>query len=120
MLFEYLDTTATSRGLIGVGIALCSEAEQAPLDRIPMDSRLYADRSNMTGRGTQCCLLVVSAYAPTDYSPDKVKYKFFKKRYNLLKDNRLNVVIMTDDFNVQLDKLNRIERHLGGSHGVLA
>ncbi|CAH8650188.1 unnamed protein product [Schistosoma margrebowiei] len=117
---------SASRGLAGVGIALSPRAELALLEWIPVDSRLCAVRLNGTvrirkDRDTRRCLFVVSAYSPTDCSADDVKDEFYRKLSDLLrKARRSDVVIMAGDFNAQVGKLSEMERHLGGSYGVVA
>ncbi|TNN08890.1 polyprotein, partial [Schistosoma japonicum] len=99
--------TATTAGLAGVSIALSSKVEKALLDWIPIDSRLYAVLLNGTvrtrkDRDTRRNLFVVSVYAPTDCSSNKVKDGFYRKLSDLLcKTERTDVVIVVGDFNAQ-------------------
>ncbi|KAK4474221.1 hypothetical protein MN116_000067 [Schistosoma mekongi] len=120
------DSTATSRGLAGVGIALSMKAEQALLDWIPVDSRLCAVRLNGSvrtrkDRDSRRCLFVVSAYAPTDCSLDEVKDEFYRKLSELLhRAKHSDLVILAGDFNAQIGSLNQSKRHLGGCFSVPA
>lgn len=108
-----------------VGIALSPWAELALLDWITVDSRLCAVQLNRTvrtrkDRDTRRCLFVISAYSPTNCSSDHVKDEFCGKISGLLQNvRRCDVVIVAHDFNAQLAELSEMERHLGGSDGVM-
>lgn len=70
--------------------------------------------------GDTChCLIVVSTYAPTACSSDKVK--FYRKLSNLLqKAANADVIIVARGFSTQIGQLNQTERHLVGSCDVVA
>lgn len=106
-------------------MVLSSKAEQALLHWILVDSRLCAVRLNRTtrtrkDRNTSRYICVVSAYTPTDCSTDEVQDQFYRKLFNLRKAKRSEAVIVVGNFSAQIDKLNQIERHLGGIYSVAA
>ncbi|CAH8633515.1 unnamed protein product [Schistosoma curassoni] len=93
------DAVASFRGLGGVDIALSTRAEQALLEWIPVNSRLYVVRLNSSvrtrkGRDTHRCLFVVSAYGPTDCSPDEVKDEFYRKLSELLYNSERSDIVL--------------------------
>nr|CAX83711.1 endonuclease-reverse transcriptase [Schistosoma japonicum] len=101
-------------------------AEQALLEWIPVNSRLCAVQLNgsvrtQRNRDTRRCLFVVSAYAPTDCSPDKLKDEFYRNLCELLqKAKHSDIVVVAGDFNAQIGSLDQTERHLGGYFSVPA
>ncbi|CAH8453374.1 unnamed protein product [Schistosoma guineensis] len=97
---------------------------QALLEWIPVNSRLCVVRLNGSARtqkdrDTRRCLFVVSAYAPTDRNLDEMKGDFYRKLSELLQKAKCsNIVLLADDFNAQVGRLNQAERHLGGYSGI--
>ncbi|CAH8872067.1 unnamed protein product, partial [Trichobilharzia szidati] len=84
------DPAASASGVAGVGVALSARAEAALLDWIPINSRLCAVRLEgytkvRSSRPDTRCLFVVSAYAPTDCSPDAMKDEFYHQLNDLLR-----------------------------------
>ncbi|CAI2730672.1 unnamed protein product [Schistosoma spindalis] len=83
------DPVASSSGLAGVGVALSSRDEAALIDWIPINSRLCAVRLESPiklrrNRREKRFLFVISAYAPTDCSPDAIKDEFYHQLTVLL------------------------------------
>ncbi|CAH8651686.1 unnamed protein product [Schistosoma intercalatum] len=114
------DLVASSSGLTGVGVALNARAEAALIDWIPINSRLCAVRleSSIKVRKNRCekrCLFVISAYAPTDSSPDAIKDEFYHQLSVLLQKVRsTDVVVLAGDLNAQVGRLGTEESRLGG------
>ena len=113
-----------ARGINGVGIALSSRAEAALLDWIPVNSRLCAVRLDCnfkvnSGRRSNRCLFVVSAYAPTNCSSEAEKDDFYRDLSRLLRSARSSdIVILAGDMNAQVGRLSSTESHLGGRFSV--
>ena len=118
------DSEAATSGLAGVGVALSDRAEAALLDWIPVDSRLCAVRLRgsckvNSRRSDRRNLFVVSAYAPTDCSPDAIKDVFYQKLHDLLrKANRADIVVLAGDMNARVGRLSPSEAHIGGPFGL--
>jgi hypothetical protein len=118
------DPEAASVGVAGVGIALSKRAEGAILDWIPVNSRLCAVRISGSSkvnayRDTKRCLFVVSAYAPTDCSPDSVKDQFYAALDSLLRRAAgTDIIVLAGDLNARIGRLTSDETHLGGMHGL--
>lgn len=118
------DPEATATGQAGVGIALSSRAEAALQDWIPVSSRLCAVRLRGSCKVSKCrsderSLFVVSAYAPTDCSPDTVKDEFYHQLHVLLrKASKTDIVILAGDLNARVGRLDSSEAHLGGRFGL--
>ena len=118
------DPEASAAGQAGVGVALSTRAESALLDWIPVNSRLCAVRLEGScrvnkRRSDKRCLFVISAYAPTDCSPDAVKDDFYHHLHNLLrKAPKTDIVILAGDLNARVGRLSSDEAHLGGHYGL--
>ena len=118
------DATSAALGQAGVGVVLSSAAEACLTDWIPVNSRLCAVRlassfAVRTNRPVKRSLFVISAYAPTDCSPDSVKDSFYSDLANLINLRRSSdIVLLAGDMNAQVGKLNDDETCLGGRYGV--
>ncbi|CAH8589108.1 unnamed protein product [Dicrocoelium dendriticum] len=115
---------ASSTGQAGVGIALSPLIEAALVDWIPISSRMCAVRlagsfKALKSRGTNRCVFIITAYAPTNCSDDSVKNDFYRQLTQLLRRRRsTDTVVQAGDLNAQVGKLSTDEMHLGGQHGV--
>ena len=118
------DTVAAAAGYAGVGIVLSDRAEKALCDWIPVNSRLCAVRlatSVKTARNREAnrCLFIVSAYAPTNCSPDATKDQFYDDLGGLLRLARSSdIIVVAGDMNAQVGKLSASEARLGGLLGL--
>ncbi|CAH8585359.1 unnamed protein product [Schistosoma haematobium] len=105
------DPVASSSGLAGVGVSLSARTEAALIDWIPINSRLCAVRLESSikvrrNRREKRCLFVISAYAPTDYSPDAIKDEFYHQLSVLLQKVRsTDIVVLAGDLNAQIDHI---------------
>ncbi|GAA55110.1 craniofacial development protein 2 [Clonorchis sinensis] len=123
-LRTYSDPQATAVGCAGVGIVASRRAEVSLLDWIPVDSRLCAVRPATSvkrshKREVDRCLLVVSAYAPTDCSSDAVQDRFYDAlNALLLRAKSLDIVVVVGDLNAQVGRLSVSQTHLGGRYGL--
>ncbi|CAH8510864.1 unnamed protein product [Schistosoma intercalatum] len=114
------DPVASSSGLAGVGVALSARAEAELVDWIPINSRLCAVRLESSikvrrNRREKRCLFVISAYAPTDCSPDVIKDEFYHQLSVLLQKVRsTDIVVLVGDLNAQVGRLCTEESRLGG------
>ena len=119
------DPVASSSGLAGVGVALSARAEAALIDWIPINSRLCAVRLESSikvrrNRREKRCLFVISAYAPTDCSPDAIKDEFYHQLTVLLQKARsTDIVVLAGDLNAQVGRLGTEESRLGGRWGLV-
>ncbi|CAH8665748.1 unnamed protein product [Schistosoma haematobium] len=119
------DPVASSSGLAGVGVALSARAEAALVDWIPINSRLCAVRLESSikvrrNRREKRCLFVISAYAPTDCSPDAIKDEFYHQLSVLLQKVRsTDIVVLAGDLNAQVGRLGTEESRLGGRWGLV-
>ncbi|CAH8447460.1 unnamed protein product [Schistosoma margrebowiei] len=119
------DPVASLSGFAGVGVALSARAEAALIDWIPINSRLCAVRLESSikvrrNRREKRCLFVISAYAPTDCSPDAIKDEFYHQLSVLLQKVRLtDIVVLTGDLNAQVGRLGTEESRLGGRWGLV-
>ncbi|CAH8540670.1 unnamed protein product [Schistosoma guineensis] len=119
------DPVASSSGLAGVGVALSARAEAALIDWIPINSRLCAVRLESSikvrrNRREKRRLFVISAYAPTDCSPDAIKDEFYHQLTVLLQKVRsTDIVVLTGDLNAQVGRLGTEESRLGGRWGLV-
>ncbi|CAH8549785.1 unnamed protein product [Schistosoma margrebowiei] len=119
------DPVASSSGLAGVGVALGARAEAALIDWIPINSRLCAVRLESSikarrNRREKRCLFVISAYAPTDCSPDAIEDKFYHQLSVLLQKVRsTDIVVLAGDLNTQVGHLGTEESRLGGRWGLV-
>jgi exonuclease III len=118
------DPEASASGQAGVGVALSPRAEAALLDWIPVNSRLCAVRLEgscrvNSRRSDTRALFVVSAYAPTDCSPDTIKDVFYQQLHELLhKASRTDIVLLAGDLNARVGRLSVNEARLGGQFGL--
>jgi len=118
------DSEAAASGCAGVGIILSSKAEDCLLDWIPVDSRLCAVRLATAvkvshDREAIRCLFIVSAYAPTNCSPDSVKDSFYDALSTLLRRAKSSdIVVVAGDMNAQVGRLSAAEALLGGRLGL--
>ena len=118
------DASSSARGIYGVGIALSPRAERSLLEWIPVNSRLCAMRLRVSikvnaNRSRNRCLFVVSAYAPTDTSPENEKDDFYRDLSQLLRSAKSSdIVVLAGDMNAQIGRLNSMEAHLGGRFSV--
>lgn len=114
------DLASSARGQSGVEITLSMQAGRALLDRIPVNSRLYAvllDSSIRVNnsRLKRRCLFVVSVYAPTDCSSLEATDGFYRKLSRLIRSVRsMDVTVVADDFDTQLGYLAETEWRIGG------
>ncbi|CAH8517778.1 unnamed protein product [Schistosoma margrebowiei] len=119
------DPVASSFGLAGVGVALSARAEAALVDWIPINSRLCAVRLESSikvrrNRREKRCLFVISAYAPTDCSPDAIKDEFYHQLSVLLQKVRsTDIVVLAGDLNAQVGRLGTEESRLGSRWGLV-
>ena len=119
------DPVASSSGLAGVGVALSARAEAALIDWIPINSRLCAVRLESSikvrrNRREKRCLFIISAYAPTDCSPDAIKDEFYHQLTVLLQKARpTDIAIPAGDLNAQVGRLGTEESRLGGRWGLV-
>ncbi|KAH9591881.1 UBX domain-containing protein 4 [Schistosoma haematobium] len=120
------DPVASSSGLAGVSVALSARAEAALVDWIPINSRLCAVRLESSikvrrNRREKRCLFVISAYAPTDCSPDAIKDGFYHQLSVLLQKVRsIDIVVLAGDLNAQVGRLGTEESRLGGRWGLVS
>ncbi|KAH9587678.1 ATP-binding cassette sub- A member 3 [Schistosoma haematobium] len=118
------DPVACSSGLAGVGVAPSARDEAALIDWIPINSRLCAVRLESSikvrrnGREKRC-VFVISAYAPTDYSPDAIKDEFYHQLSILQKVRSTDIVVLAGDLNAQVGRLGTEESRLGGRWGIV-
>ncbi|CAH8632296.1 unnamed protein product [Dicrocoelium dendriticum] len=102
------DDAASSTGQVGVGIALSPRAEAALVDWIPIRRQMCAVRlagsfKTSKSRGTNRCLFVIFAYAPTNCSDDSVKDDFYRQLNELLRHRRsTDTVVLAGDLNAQV------------------
>ncbi|CAH8519273.1 unnamed protein product [Schistosoma haematobium] len=119
------DPVASSSDLAGVGVALSDRAEAALIDWIPINSRSCAVRLESSikvrrNRREKRCLLVISAHAPTDCSPDAIKNEFYHQLAVLLQKVRsTDIVVLARDLNAQVGRLGTEESRLGGRWGLV-
>ena len=117
------DPALSSRSYAGVGIALSTRAEKAPLEWIPINSHLCAVRLDSSirvnkQRNAKRHLFVVSAYAPTDCSNDETKDSLYRELSNLLRSAKQRDVVLAGDMNAQVGRIASSEKHLGGPFGI--
>ncbi|CAI2728541.1 unnamed protein product [Schistosoma spindalis] len=116
---------ASSSGLAGVVVALSARAKAALIDWIPINGRLCAVRLESSikvrrNRREKRCLFVISAYAPTDCSPDAIKDEFYHQLTVLLQKLRsTDIVVLAGDLNAQVGRLDTEESRLGGRWGLV-
>ncbi|CAH8481415.1 unnamed protein product [Schistosoma haematobium] len=119
-----MDPVASSSGLAGVGVALSARAEAALIDWIPINSRLCVVRLESSievrrNRREKRCLFI-SAYAPTDCSPDAIKDEFYHQLSVLLhKVRSTDIVVLAGDLSAQVGRLGTEESRLGGRWGLV-
>ncbi|CAH8656790.1 unnamed protein product [Schistosoma margrebowiei] len=119
------DPVTSSSGLAGVGVALSARAEAALVDWIPINSRLCAVRLESSikvrrNRREKRCLFVISAYNPTDCSPDAIKDEFHHQLTVLLQKVRsTDIVVLARDLNAHIGRLGTEESRLGGRCGLV-
>ncbi|KER22412.1 hypothetical protein T265_09491 [Opisthorchis viverrini] len=115
---------AAAAGCVGVCIVLSHGAEVSLLDWIPVDNRLCAVRlatsvKESHKRQVDRCLFIVSAYAPTDYSSDAIKDRFYDGLNALLRRTKSSdIAVVPGDMNAQLGRPSVSETQLGGRHGL--
>ncbi|KER32056.1 hypothetical protein T265_01833 [Opisthorchis viverrini] len=118
------DPEAAAAGCAGVGIVLSHRVEVSLLDWMPVDSRLCAVRLATSVKESQKrevhrCLLIVSVYAPTDFSSDSVKGRFYDALNAPLQRVRSSdIVVGGGDMYAQVGRLSASETQLGGRHGL--
>ncbi|KAH9591822.1 hypothetical protein MS3_00003964 [Schistosoma haematobium] len=116
---------ASSSGLAGIGVALSARAEAALIDWVSTKSRLCAVRIERfikvsRNRCEKQCLFVISAYGPTDCSPDAIKDEFYHQLTVLLQKVRsTDILVLAGDLNAQVGRLDTGESHLGGQWGLV-
>ncbi|CAI2736607.1 unnamed protein product [Schistosoma spindalis] len=114
------DPVAFSSGLAGVGVTLSAKAETAQINWIPINSRICAVRLGSSikvrrNRREKRYLFVISAYAPTDCSPDAIKNEFYHQLTVLLQKVRsTDIVVLAGDLNAQVGRPGTEENRLGG------
>ncbi|KAH9584754.1 hypothetical protein MS3_00006241 [Schistosoma haematobium] len=109
----FRDPVASSSGLAGVGVTLSARAEAALVDWIPINSRLCAVRLESSikvrNRREKLCLFVISAYAPTDCSPDAIKDEFYHQLSVFLQKVRsTDIVVLAGDLSAQVGRLGGV------------
>lgn len=118
------DSKAAAFGVADVDVALGEKAEAAPLAWIQVDSWLCAVRfggscgvnNRRSGRRN---LLLVSACAPTDRSPNAVKGTFYQKLQDSLRTARQGeIVILAGYMNAPVGRLFSNGAQLGGPFGL--
>ncbi|GAA48472.1 hypothetical protein CLF_101653 [Clonorchis sinensis] len=118
------DPEAAEAGCAGVGIVLGQREKVSLFDWVPVDSHLCAVRvvtsvKESDKRQVDRCLLVVSAYAPTDCSSDAVKGRFYDALNALLQRvESSDIVVVAGDLNAQVDRLSVSETQLEGRRGL--
>ncbi|GAA56612.1 craniofacial development protein 2, partial [Clonorchis sinensis] len=118
------DPEAMTCEIYGAGVALSPRAERALLKRIGVNSRLCAvpltsSTTLNASRHKKRCPFVVSAYAPTDCSPDAEKDTFCRELFGLIRQaDSTGIVILAGDLNAQVGRLSSLESHWGGRFGV--
>ncbi|KAH9590416.1 hypothetical protein MS3_00003110 [Schistosoma haematobium] len=119
------DPLVSTSGFAGVGVSLSARAEAALIDWIPINSRLCAVRLESSikvrrNRREKRCLFVISAYAPTDCSPDAIKDEIYHQLSVLPQKVRsTDIVVLAGDLNVQVGHLGTEESSLGGRWGLV-
>ncbi|CAH8507356.1 unnamed protein product [Dicrocoelium dendriticum] len=81
--------------------------------------RLVGSLKASKSRGTNGCLFIIAAYAPTNCSDDSVKNDFYRQLNELLRHRRSSdTVVLAGDLNAQVGRLSTDELQLGVQHGV--
>ncbi|CAH8567887.1 unnamed protein product [Dicrocoelium dendriticum] len=81
--------------------------------------RLAGSFKSSKSRGTNRCLFVIAAYAPTNCSDDSVKDDFYRQLNELPRHRRSSdTVVLSRDLNAQVGKLSTDGLHLDGQHGI--
>ncbi|KER28652.1 hypothetical protein T265_04600 [Opisthorchis viverrini] len=123
---DHCSTYSSGLACLGAIVQLLSAGDHIVAfdDMYGVNSRLCAVRLSSSiklnaSRHKKRCLLVVSAYAPTNCSPDAEKDTFYRELSEFIHQAKnTDIVILAGDLNAQVGRLSSLESHLGGHFGV--